>query len=474
MSNRQYRRNQVSRTLKDYLVPIIWWVLIIIIIYSFFSWGSDTSLPVDPETNTGYQLQFSSIDTEAFIEYTWGNNEQVENGSDIFKWEKLIVKEWNVTFSMADATQVNVDKIGEVKINEDGTLSFFSSNMWIDNNNSLEIQMRYANVNASPDSTISLAQNEVGSTIYVISGTAEVKNLAWNSTLVGKWQKISILSSETSKEDIDISATKSDFDNFFLGSDWFLQNNGPAILAISQSTGTGVTSTGGLTNTGTVTSSTSKLLRIMNFKDEDSVTTESINIDGTYQNPNISRIVANGIVATIDTEEKTFRVNDVPTNERENDIIIKIYDDDNSILWKELYTVYWNASTATTPTGGNQPLFKVENYSLDATEFQFISPKPNPYTTAEGVVMIEWRVPAGIVQKITVNGYTLQKFPQYGTYWTYFANEEFGNLKSGLNIYEVKYIGQDGSTLHSNAYTIVKNNPSVVEPQQTGTGTTTE
>jgi hypothetical protein len=57
--------------------------------------------------------------------------------------------------------------------------------------------------------------------------------------------------------------------------------------------------------------------------------------------------------------------------------------------------------------------FQVENYSLDATEFQFISPKQNPYTSSEDVIMIEGRVPVGIVQKIVINGFTLQKFPQY-------------------------------------------------------------
>jgi len=43
--------------------------------------------------------------------------------------------------------------------------------------------------------------------------------------------------------------------------------------------------------------------------------------------------------------------------------------------------------------------------------------------------MIEGLVPAGKVTKIDVNDFTLTKFPRFGTYWKYYANTEYGNLK---------------------------------------------
>lgn len=451
MSRQYNRRNQLSRTFKDYLVPIIGFVLICILVYSFLGWGTDTASTETLENRIWYSLQFSGIDTEAFIEYTWGNKEEIENSTEIFKWEKLIVKEGSVSFNLWTQTQINVDKIGEVKLNEDGSLSFFSSNMWLSSESPIQVDMRYASVKTTGNSVLSLSQNEVGSTIYVLSGTAEVSNLANQSTLIGKWQKITVARVDASKEDIDLSLGKSDIDNYFINSDWFLENNGASIL--DQSDGT-EESWSWSTSTSTV--SGSSLIKITNLDDESTVTTDSIDISGSFTNSRVSRIIADGKVADINEEEKTFQIKWVSTDDAENDIIIKIYNWENELLSKQVYTVYYTSWTAPNTSG---PTFKVENYSLDATEFQFISPKSNPYTTTATVVMIEWRVPAGIVQKITINDYELRKFPQYGSYWAYFANQEFWNLKEGLNVYKVEYVWNDGSILHSNAFTIIKEEP---------------
>gem|GEM_PF-2845530 len=83
--NRNYRRNSVSRTFKDYLVPIIGLVLVFVLIYSFFSGDSNDTTITDGENRVGYALNFGDIETEAFIEYTGGKKEKVENTTKIFK-----------------------------------------------------------------------------------------------------------------------------------------------------------------------------------------------------------------------------------------------------------------------------------------------------------------------------------------------------------------------------------------------------
>lgn len=43
------------------------------------------------------------------------------------------------------------------------------------------------------------------------------------------------------------------------------------------------------------------------------------------------------------------------------------------------------------------------------------------------------------MKKIVINDFQLQKFIANSTYWQYFANSEFGNLKPGVNIYKIQF-----------------------------------
>lgn len=178
-------------------------------------------------------------------------------------------------------------------------------------------------------------------------------------------------------------STKENLDSFFLASEWFIKNNGEVLLQSNEemASGTGETSTGSTTLVSPGTS----IISFLNVKDEDNVTTDSIALEGKINTDEVFIISANDISAEIDTEEKTFTIPAVSTKEKENDIIIKVYNESREIIEKSVLTLY-NAGSTTVEA--NTP-FTVENYSLDATEFQFISPKQNPYTTTEGVVMIE-------------------------------------------------------------------------------------
>jgi hypothetical protein len=76
-------------------------------------------------------------------------------------------------------------------------------------------------------------------------------------------------------------------------------------------------------------------------------------------------------------------------------------------------------------------------------------------------------------EKVVVNGYTLSKFVAGSTSWSYVAKESLGNLKSGVNDFEVYGIDTDGNKSDVVKFTITYNKPagSTVTQQSTTSGT---
>ncbi|USN58434.1 MAG: hypothetical protein H6767_09395 [Candidatus Peribacteria bacterium] len=303
--------------------------------------------------------------------------------------------------------------------------------------------MRYAKLHIGDNSVLSLTQNEVNSIVYLLQGSVEIENLAGKSTVLAPKQKLVISRSDASNDDVDLSLQKTQIDEYFIGSDWFIRNHGLQYLT-AEASATGTTDT---------VSMSSKIVTLDTIQDEARVSSASIDVKGKYTVETVRAIKINGKNAEMDTGAKTFTVSGVDTSKKENDLVVKVYGADDELIAKYVYTVYYDsaASSAT-----STDLFKVENFSLDSTKFKFISPTTNPYTTTASMVTIEGMVPANTVAKILVNDFQLQKFPKNGTYWKYHANVEWGNLKPGLNIYKVDYYGNNGELLHSNAFTIVK------------------
>jgi hypothetical protein len=56
--------------------------------------------------------------------------------------------------------------------------------MWISSQEPFTVDMRYAKIKSNSHSTLSLSQNEVGSSIYVLDGTVEIRNLAGQATFL--------------------------------------------------------------------------------------------------------------------------------------------------------------------------------------------------------------------------------------------------------------------------------------------------
>lgn len=93
-------------------------------------------------------------------------------------------------------------------------------------------------------------------------------------------------------------------------------------------------------------------------------------------------------------------------------------------------------------------------------------------TVTVSVVKVDGSVSGA--EKIVVNGYTLSKFVPGAKTWTYYANEEGGNLKPGLNEYEVYALDPQGNKSAVTKFTITYNKPAGTTTSTTSTtGTTT-
>ena len=454
---RYNRRSPLTKTFKDYLVPIIGFVLIIILLFSFFSGDKTPVETTDQENRIGIDVTLNGDWSEAYVMFPGDKKEEINGGTTLYKGEKLIVKSWVVSAIIPETGNIELNKIGELKFDEDGWLSLYSSDLWVNLKWPQKINMRYGSVFAKENSVFSITQNEVGSTVYMLSGVADITNLSGRSVVLWKWQKITISRTDAAKDDIDLSILRTDLDDYFKSSEWYIRNNWDFFLNTEESTSSWSIDW----DTATWATSISVPKQVLNIEsplDESTSNFEKIAITWSFTSEELRSITVNWIDATIDTEAKTFEIQEFRLTGKENNLVFKAYDGSNSLIEKFVETVYYNAA----PSAAK---FEVENYSLDASKFTFIKPTVNPYTTTADLVTIQWYVPPWIVSSITVNGFKLGSLTPYGSYWRYHANAQFGNLKEGLNVYKVIYFGKENEVLHTNAFTIIKKAPVVEEKE---------
>ena len=472
--NRRNRRNPLVKTFKDYLVPIIWLVVIVILLISFFGGEKESAPKIVDENRVGMDIALNWDASEAYIIYPNDDNEEINNTWTLYSWEKVVVRSGVATIDIPEVWKAELNKTWEMKFDEDGGISLYSSDLWLNLDAVQKINMRYGSVFAKENSVLSITQNEAWSTVYMMNGVADVTNLSGRSVVLGKGQKITISRTDAADEDIDLSTLRNDLDDYFKSSEWYIRNNGDFHLNADEDTGTGTTDE----DTATWSVATSMSKKIINIEapaDESTSNFDKIAISGSYTDENIKTISVNGINAEINAEEKTFEIKEFLLEGNENDLVYKSYDGGNTLLDKSVQTVYYTAANTPAKT------FEVQNFSLDASKFTFIKPKANPYTTTESLVTIQWYVPPWIVSRITVNGFKLSSLTPYGSYWRYHANAQFGNLKEWINVYEIKYFGREWEVLHTNAFNIIKKqapDPTAEEStpadqeESTGTGTT--
>lgn len=446
------RNKKITKNIKDYIVPIVWWAIIFILIVNFIFWDKSENPNNTLVNNIPLELSLDDPNSKAYIVYSSWDKKDVSEVKKLYKWEKLeIWTTWEVEITNSWWTYV-LNRLWELKYNEDGTFTLISSDLWVNNSSPITIETKYAVLTAPENSVFNVSQNEVASTIYNVWNNIEVKNLVWSKTTLQKWQKITIMRPDANEEWIDLSLKKAEIDDYTKNDDWFISNNWNYYLNQNSDSNTN----SGSTNTwSSYTWGTSFSYISFNIEDESDVNTDNINISWNILDDIVSKIEIDWKTADVNKENNTFSLENLELDSRVNNLVYRVYDESNSLLNKWVITLYYAQWTSN--NNNNDSFADVENYEIThSPSYPIISPNKNPYTTTEDLVMIEWNVPARTVSKIVINGFELQQFPANWTYWKYFANKEFWNLKEWLNIYHIKYYWSDDKIIFENNFLIIK------------------
>lgn len=473
---RYRQKNSFTNTLKDYLVPILWGVFILLILIKVFTGGDDANTTTPTTGNSTAQsldIDFGTEDTQAFIAYSWNTQEEIDDVVNLYLWETITVREWTVMLSDEDGTEISLNRIAEFWFDEPNTYSLKSSDAWLTLSEDSNIAMRYAKVSADAWSILSLTQNEAGSSVYVISWNARVSNLAGVSSVLITGQKISVSRLNASNEDIDLSGEKWDIDSFFKSSDWFLDNNWHIILeeALNSTNQEEETSEESPEENWTIGTRVS----FNNLRDEMNSDATSLDLRWTINSEEVWTLTFNNEQASI--WEWTFTASVALVN-GVNDIVVKVYNENKELLEKDVYTVYSSTTVTeqnpepttneTTPTAPTNTQW-VTTYEVNANDFGFTEPSVTwKFTTSAWEVTIRGVTTAEWISKVQVNGFELGSFN--GSTWRYHAFERFETLEEGTNQYRIDYYGDDNTIVYTDYFTIVKQSSSA---QAVETETTT-
>lgn len=458
---RDRRVQNSNKSIKDYLLPIVIGLSIILMVYAlFFRWGDSTSENVNLEN--WIKLSISGENAEVYTLDSIWKKTKLEDQGMFFPWNQILVKEWDVSFDVPSQGNIALWKLWELKYLQNGNFELTSSDLFVKSITPTEINMKYIKVKVWENSVVSLNQNEVSSTVYLLDWTAEIANLAGKSWVLWKWQKISVSSKDAMNKDLDLGIMKEWFDDYFKISDWYLKNNWDLYLSKVSTSSWELNSTGSLeqSSTWTLVNKWNSLISLWNVSDESYVTSTKTNISWTYSNDSVATITFNGVSAKLDIMSKTFSIANIDTSKKENNVIVKVLDDNGNTLWKYLYTFYfvdWASQTtnnAETPEVPNSS-FSQETYPVNPADFSIYSPTvDNKWDSYSDQNTIYWTVKNPNISKVTVNWYQLGSFT--GKSWRYHAFTAQKTLSEWVNVYNIVYYSNDWKVLYRNVFTINK------------------
>jgi hypothetical protein len=259
-----------------------------------------------------------------------------------------------------------------------------------------------------------------------------------------------------------------------LTSEW-MALNGASSFSNSASTTSGTN--GVVTVPSTTTSVSGGLVLFESPVDESTVESKTITVSGRILSASVSRVSINGVPATVDPVKQSFTLTNVSLPAKENNLVYRSYDVNGALLSKGIVTVY-----TTTPgsgsAGSSGTTATVETYKVD-NRFKIIAPASDFYETRESKVKLEGTVAPKTARYITINGYKLNSFAANGSSWYYFANQQFGTLDEGVNLYNIQYFDASDNEIYKQLFIIKKlppfssTKPITTTQSTTTTGTTT-
>ena len=454
------------KNLRDYAVPIIAFLIILLIAYNALGGdGSQSDEKVLSETETSeniwakMSINLWDDDTSGSIEYPGWNRDDLVWKEALYPGEKLVVEWWSVTLQDDSGILMKLNKNWELKYEDDWGYLLTSSDLFVKSEGPVNVNLRFLDTNLSAGAIVSLNQNEVASTVNVLAWEVNVKSIAGKSVTLTSWQRLNISSRETTQEDYDIEGKTEEIGNYFFSETWAQENDLEWYLKaanqVAEITGTGQT-TGTWTN---LAPSPDAYISINGLKDKQTYGTPTTDVSGELLKDGVAKISFNGIFASINLVWKSYELNGLSIPLRENDVIYKVYDAWDNILERGLYTVYYTEwaitpEEITTDTSTETEEFPVTDSNAS---FAFTAPAFNPYTSNENFITIRGSATAGSATSVQVNGLTLKSFN--GTTWRYHASIDWWNLRNGVNLYKVNYFNAAWEVVHTNTFTIIRKIP---------------
>ncbi|MDQ1344112.1 MAG: hypothetical protein QG650_832 [Patescibacteria group bacterium] len=462
-------RNAQRNNLISLAVPVaVAVVVLVIIIRALFS-GSNGD---ESKRNGADSVRVvpKMENSEIYIYMSGDSKKQISAEEKMFPTDnRLEVKSGDAELIIEGSpSKVYADRLTEVSYrgkSADGLHSFElqSAYLWVEAGaDDTAFKLKSFSVKPKSGSVVALSQNAVGSNVYVLKGLAEVTTETSNAT-VGVNQMVTVLSNEA--KTVKLPEAIKPIDSFFRTENVYVKHDGDKYLMVTS--GEESSMSGGVMIPGSPSSA--KAIVITSPEDEASFDTATVDIEGKITNPAVIKITVGDREAKIDAENKSFSFKEYPLPENANNLVYKAFDKEGSLLVKGVLTVYSSAKKSQTQEA-NKPT--VTTYPISDKDFRIVAPTENPYKTTENVVRIEGRLPKGAVKYITINGFRLSKFSQFGTYWYYFANKDYGTMNDGINTYEIKYYGENDEVVKTSQFIIVKDTPKPAEEAAVPAATT--
>ena len=463
MSRNRNNNNSIWKTIKDYAVPFIWLVLILVLLYSVFSsWSNDNNPNQQSDSNiesTESKITLSPEDSLAYVVYDSWKKVQIEESFSLWKLEKIVVESWSVLMDFPSVAKMKLSENWEFTYKEDWSFYLESWDLWVEPFKDLDISMKYANALLSVWSVSNLNQNEIESSLYSLLWRTSLSNLVWITSSVGNWEKLWIKSIDSASNDIDLDSYKTPIDDYFKLSEWFNSNWWEEVLSknITESE-IEFNSTWSLL----IEEDTSSLITFDDITDESYVNSNPIDLKWRYSISRVWNISINGKDVILNKDLWVFSLKWFSLAYSTNDLVIKIFDNNKNVIWKEVLTLYSNKTVSWLPSIDNSTTTSsgLENFSVKPTDFYIYEPtKTWKITTTSPRITIRWSVSNKNVANVSVNDYTLKSY-NWST-WRYHAFVEQNTLKDWANNYEIKYVDSDWNIVYKEYYSIYKEKASV-------------